>query len=138
MFKVNNHLSLHFYVKIFFLQNKCAKTLCITSSECKMTNLRSLIKRAGGQGVNLDYYQCCSNFDLKSWMWNTFHENCQALSPFCVCLSKSFKKWTQTDTKVFFQPPPSPPTRNFFWCQMKGLAKIRLFYSGAMALILPW
>ena len=30
-----------------------------------------------------------------------------------------------------------PPPENFFWCQMKGMAKIRLFYSGDMALILP-
>merc|ERR1712173_105258 len=53
---------------------------------------------------------------------------------FCVCVSKSLRKWTQTDTKVTFHPPP---TRKLFWSQMKGMAKIRLFYSGDMALILP-
>ena len=41
---------------------------------------------------------------------------CQALCPsvhFCVCVSKSLRKWTQTDTKVTFHPPPThhpPPT----------------------------
>ena len=63
---------------------------------------------------------------------------CQALCPFlclCVCVSKSLRKWTQTDTKVTFHPPTPP--ENFFWSQMKGMAKIRLFYSGDMALILP-
>ena len=34
-------------------------------------------------------------------------------------------------------PPPPPPPENFFWSQMKGMAKIRLFYSGDMELILP-
>ena len=29
------------------------------------------------------------------------------------------------------------PTHKFFWSQMNDMAKIRLFYSGAMALILP-
>ena len=67
---------------------------------------------------------------------------CQALCPFlclCVCVSKILRKWTQTDTKVTFHPPPTthPPPGNFFWSQMKGMAKIRLFYSGDMALILP-
>ena len=60
---------------------------------------------------------------------------------FCVCVSKSLRKWTQTDTKVTFHPPPPTtthhPPENFFWSQMKGMAKIRLFYSGDMALILP-
>ena len=58
---------------------------------------------------------------------------------FCVCVSKILRKWTQTDTKVTFHPPPTthPPPGNFFWSQMKGMAKIRLFYSGDMALILP-
>ena len=56
---------------------------------------------------------------------------------FCVRVSKSLKKWTQTDTKVTFHPPPTHPPGNFFWSQMKGMAKIRLFYSGDMALILP-
>ena len=55
---------------------------------------------------------------------------------FCVCVSKSLRKWTQTDTKVNFHPP-TRPLENFFWSQMKGVAKIRLFYSGAVALILP-
>ena len=58
---------------------------------------------------------------------------------FCVCVSKSLRKWTQTDTKVTFHPPPPPPPpENFFWSQMKGMAKIRLFYSSAMELIFPW
>ena len=48
-----------------------------------------------------------------------------------VCLK--VKKWTQTDTKVTFHP--SSP-ENSFWYQMKGMAKIRHFYSGAMVLIL--
>ena len=26
---------------------------------------------------------------------------------FCVCVSKSLRKWTQTDTKVTFHPPPT-------------------------------
>ena len=47
-----------------------------------------------------------------------------------VCLK--VQKWRQTETKVTFHPP-----ENFFLSQMKGMAKIRLFYSGAMALILP-
>ena len=51
-----------------------------------------------------------------------------------VCLK--VKKWTQTDTKVTLHPT-HPPPGNFFWCQMKGMAKIRLFYSGDIALILP-
>ena len=55
---------------------------------------------------------------------------------FCVCVSKSLRKWTQTDTKVTLHPPTCPP-ENFFWSQMKGMAKIRLFYSGDMAFILP-
>ena len=46
------------------------------------------------------------------------------------------QKWTQTDTKVTLHPPPPPG--NFYWCQMKGMANIRLFYSCAMVLILPW
>ena len=35
---------------------------------------------------------------------------CQALCPFlclCVCVSKSLRKWTQTDTKVTYHPPPT-------------------------------
>ena len=45
-----------------------------------------------------------------------FNVYCQALCPFlclCVCVSKSLRKWTQTDTKVTFHPPPThhPPTR---------------------------
>ena len=47
-----------------------------------------------------------------------------------VCLK--VHKWRQTETKVTFHPP-----ENFFLSQMRGLANIRLFYSGAMALILP-
>ena len=47
-----------------------------------------------------------------------------------VCLK--VQKWRQTETKVIFHPP-----ENFFLSQMKGMAKIRLFYSGAMVLILP-
>ena len=47
-----------------------------------------------------------------------------------VCIK--VQKWRQTETKVTFRPP-----ENFFLSQMKGMAKIRLFYSGAMALILP-
>ena len=26
---------------------------------------------------------------------------------FCVCVSKTLRKWTQTDTKVTFHPPPT-------------------------------
>ena len=52
---------------------------------------------------------------------------CQALCQFCVCLS-NFKD----GQRLKHQPPG-----NFFWCQMKVMAKIRLFYSSAMALILP-
>ena len=66
--------------------------------------------------------------------------NCQALCPFlclCVYVSKNLRKWTQTDTKVTFHPTHHPPPGNFFWSQMKGMAKIKLFYSSAMALILP-
>ena len=36
----------------------------------------------------------------------------------CVCVSKSLRKWTQTDTKVTFHhthPPPTHPPGNFFW-----------------------
>ena len=71
---------------------------------------------------------------------------CQALCPVSIFVSvcpKNLRKWTQTDTKVTFHhhpPPPPPPTHppeNFFWSKMKGMAKIRLFYSGDMALILP-
>ena len=70
---------------------------------------------------------------------------CQALCPFCVCVSVcqldvcfvsvclKVQKWTHTDTKVTFHPLPE----NFFWSQIKGMAKIRLSYSGDMALILP-
>ena len=67
---------------------------------------------------------------------------CQALCPFCVHVSVCLKvqNWTQTDTKVTFHPPPPPatqhPPENFFWSQMKGMTKIRLLYSSAMALIL--
>ena len=61
-----------------------------------------------------------------------------SVSILCLCV----QKWTQTDTKVTFHPPTQPahPTRppeNFFWSQMKGMAKIRLFYSNALAFILP-
>ena len=61
---------------------------------------------------------------------------------FCVCVSKSLRKWTQTDTKVTFHQPDTchrhhHPPEKLFWSQMKGMAKIRLFYSGAMVLILP-
>ena len=49
---------------------------------------------------------------------------------FCVCVSKSLRKWTQTDPKVTFHPPPTTtthhPPENFFWSYMKGSAKIRL------------
>ena len=31
----------------------------------------------------------------------------------------------------------TPPTNKLFWSHMKGMAKVRLFYSSAMALILP-
>ena len=54
---------------------------------------------------------------------------CPALCPFCVCVSMCLcvyvsvclkdQKWTQTDTKVTLHPPPE----NFFWSQMKGMAK---------------
>ena len=44
------------------------------------------------------------------------------------------QKWTQTDTNVTFHP--THPPENFFWCQMKGMAKIRLFYSCIKVLIL--
>ena len=45
------------------------------------------------------------------------------------------QKWIQTKTKVTFH---QPPTRKLFWFQMKGMAKIRLFYFITMVLILPW
>ena len=35
-----------------------------------------------------------------------------SVSILCLCV----QKWTETDTKVTFHPP----TRNFFWSQMKG------------------
>ena len=81
-------------------------------------------------------------FKQEAWIQNKTTDlklyNFQARCPFCVCVSKSIKKWSQTDTKVTFHPPPPlPPPENFFWSQMKGMAKIRLFYSGDMALILP-
>ena len=47
-----------------------------------------------------------------------------------------WKKWTQTDTKVTFHPIHHPQ-ENLFWSQMRGMAKIRIFYSSAIALILP-
>ena len=56
-----------------------------------------------------------------------------------VAMCLKVQKWTLTDTKVTFPPTPTThhlPTRKLFWCQMKGTAKILLFYSGAMALIL--
>ena len=61
---------------------------------------------------------------------------------FCVCVSKSLRIGHRLtlNTKVTFHPPPPPtthPPENFFWSQMKGMVKIRLFYSGDMALILP-
>ena len=67
---------------------------------------------------------------------------CQALCPFlclCLCVSKSLRKWTQTDTKVTFQPPSTPAHQPyFFWSHMKDMAKISFFYCKAMALTLPW
>ena len=38
-----------------------------------------------------------------------------------VCIK--VQKWRQTETKVTFHPP-----ENFFLSQMKGMAKIRLFF----------
>ena len=61
------------------------------------------------------FYRVCQ----KMWRWVNF---CQALCPFCVCVSNSSKM--DTDSSYFW---PHPPTGTFFWCQMKGMAKIRLF-----------
>ena len=49
---------------------------------------------------------------------NATIDNCQALCPFlCFCVSKSLRKWTQTDTKVTFHPPT--PTEIFFCLKWK-------------------
>ena len=80
--------------------------------------------------IGSDHY--ASNMILLSSSVSIFVSVC---SKMCLCVL-CVQKWTQTDTKVTFQPPTRPP-ENFFWSQMKDMAKIRLFYSGAMALILP-
>ena len=51
----------------------------------------------------------------------------------CVHFVSECQKRGQTDTKVTLH---SPTGKLFF--QMKGMAKIRLIYSGDMALILSW
>ena len=33
---------------------------------------------------------------------------------FCICASKSLRKWTQTDTKVTFHPPTTRHQKTFF------------------------
>ena len=43
-------------------------------------------------------------------------------------------KWTKTDTKVTFHPPP---TMKLFLVSYERYGQINTFYSGAMALILP-
>ena len=51
---------------------------------------------------------------------------CQALCPsvhFCVCVSKSLRKWTQTDTKVTFHPP----TRKLFLVSNERYSKNKTF-----------
>ena len=54
--------------------------------------------------------------------------SCPKIEPKTLChLSK----------RSLFTHPTRVPTENFFWYQMKGMAKIKLFYFGAMALILP-
>ena len=45
---------------------------------------------------------------------------------FCVCVSKSLRKWTQTDTKVTFHPPP-PPTRKLFLVSNERYGKNKTF-----------
>ena len=58
---------------------------------------------------------------------------CQALCPFlclCLCVSKSLRKWTQTDTKVTFHPPPPPPpttTRKLFLVSNERYGKNKTF-----------
>ena len=59
--------------------------------------------------------------------------NCQALCPFlclCLCVSESLRKWTQTDTKVTFHPPPTthhPPTRKLFLVSNERYGKNKTF-----------
>ena len=54
---------------------------------------------------------------------------CQALC-LCVCVSKTLRKWTQTDTKVTFHPPPAthpPPTRKLFLVSNERYGKNKTF-----------
>ena len=53
-----------------------------------------------------------------------------------MCQKRS-QKWTQTDTEVILNPTHPSPIMQLFLSHMKGMAKIRLFHFGAMALILP-
>ena len=48
---------------------------------------------------------------------------CQALCPFCVCVSKSSKIRSTLTNKVTFHPTPHTPspTRELFCCKMKGM-----------------
>ena len=47
---------------------------------------------------------------------------------FCVFVSKSLRKWTQTDTKVTFHPPPPPTTtRKLFLVSNERYGKNKTF-----------
>ena len=55
----------------------------------------------------------------------------------CPCVLKFKNRHRLTLKSLFTRHRHPPPPENFFWSQMKGMAKIRHFYSGDMALILP-
>ena len=70
---------------------------------------------------------------------NRQKKNCQAPCPFCVHVSKRSQKMDTDWHYNHFSPTHHPIHHQiFFWSHMKVMAKIRLFYSSADAIILPW
>ena len=113
----------------------------------------SLIKWEFGKEIKQNVFWCSkfqlwNQFKTRFTIWNSvlfIVKLCVHFVSVCLCVKKvsilclvsvclKVKNGHRLTLKSLFT---HHPPENFFWSHMKGMAKIRLFYSGDMALILP-
>ena len=90
--------------------------------------------------LNFNSFYIPLPFHQTKWMCTYIHAKrrrviiwmlSSSVSILCLCVLK-----LKNGHKLTFHHHPTHPPGNIFWCQMKGIAKIRLFVSSIMVLIL--
>ena len=99
---------------ILFIPSLILSNPIVLSARISSTFLLSLYIRFADRFVHFLPWHIPSCLDLQVAA-KTINFVVKLCVHFCVCVSKNLRKWTQTDTKVTFHPPPTtnpPPTRH--------------------------